>query len=46
MKLFGWADEPMWKEITKDHSLVQAVPSLATHMETPYLAPNIDWNFK
>jgi hypothetical protein len=44
-KKYGWADEPMWKEITDKYTLVQPVPSLATHMETPYLATSVDWSF-
>lgn len=43
MKAHGWADEPMWKELLHGVSLAQAVPSLATHMETPYLAPTMIW---
>ena len=46
MKEYGWADEPMWKEVTLKYSLAQPVPSLATHMETPFLAPSVDWSFK
>lgn len=45
MKKYGWADEPMWKEITKKYTLAQPVPSLATHMEKPFLSPSVDWSF-
>lgn len=45
MKKYGWADEPMWLELTdeKGLSLVQPSPSLATHMETEWLSPSVDW---
>jgi len=43
MKKFGTADHPMWKEITKNTYLWSPMPSLATHMETPFLAPIIKW---
>jgi hypothetical protein len=43
MKKYGWADEPMWKELTKKYTLVQPTPSLATHMESAWLSPSISW---
>lgn len=38
MKEYGWADHPMWVDITKRRKLWCPIPSLATHMETPHLA--------
>lgn len=46
MKEHGWRDHYMWLEITKDHKLWSPMPSLATHMEAPFLAPAVDWWFK
>lgn len=45
MKDFGWADHPMWVEITKHYKLWSPIPSLATHMEVEYLSPNVSWGF-
>lgn len=45
IKKFGWADYPMWLEITNRYNLYAPIPSLATHMETQYLSPVIYWNF-
>jgi hypothetical protein len=45
MKKYGWQDHNMWLEITKNHKLYSPIPSLATHMESPYLAPAINWGF-
>jgi hypothetical protein len=45
MKSFNIADSPMWQEITKEYQLYAPIPSLATHMEQPYLAPVIDWGY-
>lgn len=45
MKKYGWMDHSMWCDITQRASLFSAVPSLATHMETPHLAPLIKWDF-
>lgn len=42
MKKFGWADSDMWESI-KGHRLWSPVPTLATHMESPWLSPNVDW---
>lgn len=46
IKEFGWAEEQIWAEIWKNYRLAQPIPSLATHMETPFLAPSVDWNFE
>jgi len=43
MKFFGWVDVKLWAELSKRHQLWSPIPSLATHMETPYLSPVIDW---
>lgn len=40
---YGWADYPMWCDVTKRTPLYAAIPSLATHMETPHLAPGVNW---
>lgn len=45
MKKFGWADHPMWCELTQWHTLWSPIPTLATHMEVEYLSPNIRWGF-
>lgn len=45
MTKYGWADHPMWCDVTKRTKLYAAVPSLATHMETEHLAPLVDWPF-
>lgn len=45
MKKYAWADHPMWCDVTKRIPLYAPIPSLATHMETQYLAPVIDWKF-
>lgn len=36
---YGWADHPMWCDITQRIPLYSPIPTLATHMETDYLAP-------
>jgi hypothetical protein len=41
MKRYGWADHDMWSNITERRKLWCPVPTLATHMETPHLAPGI-----
>lgn len=38
-------DEHIWKELSS-YSLWCPIPSLATHMETDYLAPSIKWEFQ
>lgn len=43
MKGYGWQDHFMWLELTEKHQLWSPIPSLATHMETPYLASNFLW---
>ena len=43
MKKYGWADHPMWLDITNRVPLYAPIPTLATHMETPYLAPSVNW---
>lgn len=43
MEEFGWADHPMWSELTKLYDLWSPIPSLATHMETPFIAPKMEW---
>lgn len=45
MKRYGWQDDPMWKEITTRQQLYTPIPTLATHMETPYLSLGVDWQF-
>lgn len=42
---YGTADFPAWLEITKDHSLVAPVGTLATHMETQWLSPGFNESF-
>lgn len=44
MRKYGWADHPMWTDVTQRTSLYAPVPTLATHMETPHLSPSIDWS--
>lgn len=44
MKKYGYADHYMWKDITQRHKLWAPIPSLATHMEEPHLAPGIEWH--
>lgn len=39
IKRYGWADYPMWLDITQRHKLYAPLPSLATHMESEHLAP-------
>jgi hypothetical protein len=43
MKKYGWADHPMWLDLTQRHKLWAPIPSLATHMEIEVLAPVVDW---
>lgn len=43
MKRYGWADYPMWLDVTQRIPLYAPLPSLATHMETLHMAPLIDW---
>lgn len=43
MRTYGWADHPMWVDVTRRIPLYAPVPTLATHMETPHLAPEVDW---
>lgn len=40
-------DEHMWKNVLANtqYKLWRPMPSLATHMETPHLAPKVKWNF-
>ncbi len=45
MKKYGWTDHPMWCDITQRVPLYAPIPTLATHMETPYLAPGVNWSF-
>lgn len=45
MKSYGWADEPMWNNITKRRNLWSPIPTLATHMETEFLSPVIKYPF-
>ena len=45
MKKYGWADHPMWLDITKRKKLYYPIPSLATHTEIEYLSPSIDWKY-
>jgi hypothetical protein len=45
MKKYGWADHPMFCDITQRYSLWCPIPSLATHCEVPHLAPCINWTF-
>lgn len=42
MKRYGWADYPMWCDITKRVPLYAPIPTLATHMENDHLAPLFD----
>lgn len=42
MRTYGWADHPMWVDVIKEYALWSPIPTLATHMETPHLAPGID----
>lgn len=46
MKSCGWVDIKLWVELSKRHQLWAPIPSLATHMETPYLSPVINWQGK
>jgi len=46
MKEYGWADHPMWVNITSRIPLFAAMPSLATHTETEFIAPTVDWSLK
>ena len=41
IKKYGWADHPMWLDITQRYNLWSPMPTLATHMETPFLSPGI-----
>lgn len=43
MKSYGWADHPMFCDITKRVPLYTPIPSLATHMEVEWLAPTVNW---
>lgn len=43
MKKHGWADYPMWLEVTKKYKLWSPIPSLATHSESNQLSPVILW---
>lgn len=43
IRSYGWADEPMWNDIIQRVSLFAPVPTLATHMETEWLSPKVDW---
>lgn len=43
MQKYGWADHPMWCDITKRYKLWSPIPTLATHMEKPHLSPCVDW---
>lgn len=45
MKKYGWADHPMWKDITKRWRLYSPIPTLATHMENEWLATNVEYPF-
>lgn len=45
MKKYGWADHPMWVDVTSRIPLYASIPSLATHMEVEWLAPVIQWSF-
>lgn len=43
MRKYGWADHPMWCDITQRIPLYTPANTLATHCETPWLAPTYDW---
>lgn len=45
IKSYGWADHPMWADVTNDYTLYAAIPTLATHMETEFLSPCTDYPF-
>jgi len=45
MKKYGWADSPMWEDITQRMELYAPIPTFATHCEVDYLSPSIDWRF-
>lgn len=45
MKKYGWADHPMWVDVTQRVALWSPIPSLATHMEVEHLSFCIDWDF-
>jgi len=44
MKPYGWADQPMFEELTKRYTLMTPIPTLGTHMEVEWLSP-YDWRF-
>lgn len=41
LKKYGWADHPMWCDITQRLPLYSPIPTLATHCETPHLSPRL-----
>lgn len=43
LKSYGWVDDKMWKDVTQRVPLYSPIPTLATHLETYTLSPNIDW---
>jgi len=43
MKDYGWADHPMFCDITQRIPLYAPTETLATHIEIDFLAPGIDW---
>lgn len=43
MTNYGAKDYQMWRDLTKEYNLFSPVPSLATHLVSWFLAPNIDW---
>lgn len=45
MKKYGWADYPMWCDVTQREKLYTPIPTLATHMETGMLSPFTVWPF-
>lgn len=46
MKKYGWADYPMWCDVTQREKLYTPIPTLATHMEHEMLSPFTTWPFK
>lgn len=45
MKEYGWADHPMFMDITQRYPLYAPIPTLATHMEVESLSPGVSFPF-
>ena len=45
MMKYGWADHPMWVDVTTRTPLYSAIPSLATHLESEWLSFVVKWPF-